>query len=66
MLYYFSLVKRKKDQAVYIFFMTQYSRKTSSDWVSTALNPISAGGRDRVPATFQYAFYTKKCLDKQQ
>ena len=37
MTYFFGLVNRGKDQAVYNFFMVQYSRRSSTDWVCTVL-----------------------------
>ena len=37
LLYFFNLVNREKHQLIYSFFMLQYSRRSSSDWVSTTL-----------------------------
>ena len=36
-MYFFSLANRKKDQAVYIFFMTQYHQRSNTSWVTQVL-----------------------------
>ena len=36
-LYFFNIVNRPQNQAVYTYFMVQYSRGSSSDWVTNVL-----------------------------
>jgi hypothetical protein len=40
-MYYHSLVRRRKNQAVYVFFMTQFYKKTQSDWITQTLLDFS-------------------------
>ena len=41
MLYFYSLVNMKGDQAVYVFLMTQFRHRTNKDWVAMALKDFN-------------------------
>ena len=50
-IYFHNLLHRKKHQLIYIFFMTQYYRRTSKDWVTQTLRDFEDLNID---ASFQY------------
>ena len=38
---FYNLVNRDKNQAIYVYFMTQYSKRLSTDWISTVLSDLN-------------------------
>ena len=50
-MYFYSLVNRTKEQAVYVFFMTQYHHRSEKSWVSNVLQDF----RDlNIDSNFEY------------